>query len=180
MVGEQQIKKAYESILDNDFEKAIAWFEEAIVLEPDNAEYHYKLSITFARSNRLSKALSHARNAARLAPEQAAYTFHLQHLQAVELMERAEKHFDGRQEKLFMAVTLLKQAVALDPLAIEGFLLLGLAYARLADFPQAIQAVREVLKLDPQHEQARLLLIDLQKNVSQYMKTNSSSREGDQ
>ena len=58
MNGENQIQKAYESILGHDFEKAIEWFEKAIAEEPNNAAYHYKLSITFARSNKLIKPLS--------------------------------------------------------------------------------------------------------------------------
>ncbi|WP_230876148.1 tetratricopeptide repeat protein [Paenibacillus validus] len=60
MDGELAIKKAYESILNHDFEQAIGWFERAIALNPNNASYHYKLSITYARSNKLSKAIRHA------------------------------------------------------------------------------------------------------------------------
>jgi cytochrome c-type biogenesis protein CcmH/NrfG len=57
-----------------------------------------------------------------------------------------------------MAVELLKSAVALDPLQVNGFLMLALAYAGLEEYSQAISAIRELLWLDPHHEIGQHLL----------------------
>lgn len=162
MNGDQKIKKAYESILGHDFEQAIKWFEQAIQSEPNNAAYHYKLSITYARSNKLEKALKHAKNACELEPKKREYRFHLQHLQAKELIFRAEKYFDQTEIHLRKAITLLQQAISLDPLASEAFLLIGLAYAELNEYNEAVLAVKEVLKLDPQHDIADRMLKEYQ------------------
>ncbi|WP_077997230.1 tetratricopeptide repeat protein [Paenibacillus larvae] len=67
MNGEQEIQKAYQALLDNDFEQAIDCFEQAVRRDPLNADFHYKLSISCARSGKLKKALAHARDALRLA-----------------------------------------------------------------------------------------------------------------
>ncbi|MDT2191680.1 hypothetical protein [Paenibacillus larvae] len=57
MNGEQEIQKAYQALLDNDFEQAIDCFEQAVRRDPLNADFHYKLSISCARSGKLKKLL---------------------------------------------------------------------------------------------------------------------------
>lgn len=155
MNGKEQIQKAYESILDNDFEQAIRSFEEAIELEPDNAEYHYKLSITYARSGRLTQALKHAKTACDLAPNQDAYRYHYLHLTALAMVQQAEKLAEaGGRSRLRLAERLLKEAAAKDPLCLEAHLLLSAVYAELGKDELAVRSVQEVLKLNPHHEAA--------------------------
>jgi tetratricopeptide (TPR) repeat protein len=156
--GEQFVQRAYEAILQHDFEQAVSWFEQAIAAEPDNAAYHYKLSITYARNNRLEKAFVHARLAAKLDPNNPQYTYHLQNLRAKELVKQAETYFGKSPDQLYMAVELLKSAIMLDPLLVNGFLMLALAYAGLEEYAQAISAIRELLWLDPLHEIGQQLL----------------------
>lgn len=157
MNAEEKIKKAYASILGHDFEQAIEWFEEAIEDEPDNAAYHYKLSITYARSNKLTQALKHAQMACSL-NEQEEYCFHLQHLQSKELLFKAEKYFDQTEVHLREAVSLLEKAISLDPISLEAYLLKGMAYAELLEYDRAIKAIEEVMILDPQHSIGEKLL----------------------
>ncbi|MCZ8520507.1 MULTISPECIES: tetratricopeptide repeat protein [Paenibacillus] len=175
MDGETAIRKAYESILKHDFEQAVAWFEKAIALDPAHPAYHYKLSITYARSNKLEKAIEHAQQAVALDGHDEHYAFHLQHLQAKRLLFTAEKLFDEPEERLWMAVELLKQAVELDPLSVEGFLLLGMAYHRLGEYAHSLRSLKELLKLDPQHAIGRRLYADYEQKWKQYMK-NASPR----
>lgn len=176
MDGEEAIRQAYQAILNHDFAQAIAWFEQAITLEPTCASYHYKLSITYARSNKLSKATEHARKAVELAPGDEHYTFHYQHLQAKELLLQAERLFGDSDERLWLAVALLKQAVQLDPLALEGFLLLSVAYARLQEYSQAVVAVKELLKLDPNHSIGNRLLPEYEQKWKKYMHHQQETR----
>jgi tetratricopeptide (TPR) repeat protein len=167
--GEEAIKKAYDAILKHDFEQAIAWFEQAISIQPDCAAYHYKLSITYARSNKLEKAIEHARQAVMLEPSDEHYLFHYQHVQAKERIRQAEKLLEESENGHWMAIALLKQAVELDPLALEAFLLLGIAHAQLQEYSQAVQAIKEVLKLDPQHGLGNRLIADYQLKWKQYL-----------
>ncbi|MBD0380559.1 tetratricopeptide repeat protein [Paenibacillus sedimenti] len=156
MNGENQIQKAYESILGHDFEKAIEWFEKAIAAEPDNAAYHYKLSITYARSNKLQKAIDHASRALELEEGSEAYRYHLQVLRARELVELAQKQLNVESEHAERAIFLLKEAIALDPLSIEAYLILAEAFAHRKDYSRAYQTVTEAIRLEPHHELAKL------------------------
>lgn len=155
MNGENQIQKAYESILGHDFEKAIEWFEKAIAEEPNNAAYHYKLSITFARSNKLFKAIKHASMALELEKENEAYRYHLQVMHARELVEKAQKQLSTQSEHAERAIFLLKEAIVLDPLAIEAYLILGEAFALRKDYGRAYKTVIEAVRLEPHHELAK-------------------------
>ncbi|OAS14034.1 tetratricopeptide repeat protein [Paenibacillus oryzisoli] len=155
MNGENQIQKAYESILGHDFEGAIEWFEKAIAEEPNNAVYHHKLSITFARSNKLTKAVEHAARANELDPANEAFLFHLQVLNARELVEQASRQLTIQSDHAERAIFLLKEAIALDPLAIEAYLMLGEAFAMRKDYARAYQTVMEAVRLEPHHELAK-------------------------
>jgi len=173
--GGRLIQKAYEAILYQDFEQAMEWFEKAVETEPNNASFHYKLSITYARSNKLDRAIYHARKACELAGHQPQYQYHIQILQAKQLIRQAEKYIGDAEgdaaEPSFMAVALLKQAVALDPLAKEGYLMLGMAYAKLNDFPSALQVIRELLRLDPGHETGTQLLTEWEQKLKTYFQS---------
>nr|WP_028548638.1 tetratricopeptide repeat protein [Paenibacillus sp. UNC451MF] len=171
MNGKELIKKAYEAILNHDFELAVEWFEQAIAMEPDNASYHYRLSITYARNNKLSKAIEHASQAIRLDPEEDHFHYHLQHLRAKEIILKAENYIDDSGAQTWMAIALLKQAVALDSLSSEAYLMLGIAYSQVKEYSQAIQSIRELLKLDPQHEAGIELLEQYRNKLKHYMQS---------
>lgn len=155
MNGEDQIQKAYESILSQDFEKAIEWFEKAITAEPNNAAYHYKLSITYARSNKLSNAIEHASKSTQLEQDNQVYRYHLQVLHARELVDKARRQLSTQSEHAERAIFLLKEAIVLDPLAIEAYLILGEAFAFRKDYGRAYQTVMEAVRLEPNHELAK-------------------------
>lgn len=169
MNGEEGIRKAYESILNGDYEQAVAWFKRAIEAEPDNADYHYRLSITYARSNRLDKAIEHGMRAVRLAPDEQLYAFHLGHLKARDLICQAETLIGQEGTQLYLAVALLKEAISLDPLSVEAHLLLGLAYGGLQEYALGIQAFKEALRLDPHNVTAADLLKDYSMRWNEFM-----------
>lgn len=177
MDGREEIKKAYDSILKGDFEKAIAWFELAVAIEPDNAAYYYRLSITCARSNRLTRAIEYAQTAVRLEPGNESYRYHLHHLQARELAAKAEKCLEQGNDQCYLAVAFLKEAVVLDPLNAEAFLLLSIAHAELKDYSDAVRSVKEVLRLNPQHETAHKLLQDYTNRLNQFLTNNIRGNE---
>jgi Flp pilus assembly protein TadD len=158
MSGEQSIRRAYESLLEHDFEKAIAYFELAVREEPDNAAFRHRLSITYARSDKLAQALHHAETACRLDGSRAEYRHHLRHLRSKQCVQRAERLLDGRPDGAAQALPLLEEAVRLDPLSTEAHLLLSMVLLRLNRTDRAAAAAREAYRLDPQHEGVRKLL----------------------
>jgi len=153
-----RIQKAYESILSHDFERAIEWFERAVAEEPDNAAYHHSLSITYARSNKLAKAVAHAEEACRLEPEAVSYALHLNTLRSRQLLQEAEKKLHEDSPQPAEAARLLEQAVKMDALSVEALLMLGLAYGKLGRYKEAAETLGEALRLDPHHKEAAELL----------------------
>lgn len=161
MDGESSVKKAYEAILNGDFEEAVVRFEEAIALEPDNADTYYRCSITCARSGKWSKALHYASQAVELEPEQEEYSYHLQTVRSRQLVVEAEMLLAQKPEEQEQALAMLREAVRLDPLSMEALLMLGAAYASLNRFEEAAEPARAAVRLDPGHSAARRLLSDI-------------------
>jgi tetratricopeptide (TPR) repeat protein len=169
MDSEQKVQKAYECLLSHDFANAEKWFELAIEGDTQNASLHYKLSVTYARNNKLQKAVWHAELAVKLDYEEQLYRAHLQHLEARRLIVQAENYFDGTTESLYMVIYLLRHAVNLDPLAVQGYLLLSEAYAGLEDYHQAVQNAKEAVKLDPLDDFAIQQLERYKLKLEQYL-----------
>lgn len=169
MDSDQKVQKAYECLLSNDFASAEKWFELAIEGDPYNASLHYKLSVTYARNNKLHKGIVYAENAVNIDATNVLYTAHLQHLEARRLIVQAQSYFDGTTESLYNAIFLLRKAVNLDPLAIHGYLLLSEAYAGVEDYFLAVQNAKEALKLDPMAEYALQLHERYKLKLEQYL-----------
>lgn len=165
MDGESCIKKAYEAILDGDYEQAIGWFEEAIELEPDHASHHYKCSITCLRSGKTQKALYHAERAAALDPASDEFRFQLQTVQAKLLVREVEALLGKTPPETDRAIEKLKYAAMLDPLNVEVLLLLGATYASLKRYEEAAEYAQEAMKLDPHHSAAQRLLADVNRKM---------------
>ncbi|ANE47946.1 hypothetical protein SY83_18445 [Paenibacillus swuensis] len=159
MNGEDYVRKAYERIFHHDFEGAIEAFEKAVTLEPMNASYHYKLSITYSRSGKLAKAREHAMKAIELDSQHDEYLLQIQLLQAKDNVHLAERLVQSETPDLAEAARLLKQAIKLDPLSVEAYVLLAEVKYAQHDVRSAIHYAKEALKTDPANELASALLL---------------------
>lgn len=166
------VREAYRSILRSDFAEAIVNFEAAIAASPDDAEVRYRCSITYARSGMLDKALVHAQVAVRLEPDKPEYRLHLQHLQAMMHVQEAKRLIDDEDHNTrnpYHPITLLKEAISLDPLYGDAYVWLAIAHSRVNEHLQAMAALKEVIALHPDDSGLRELMIDLQKSIQSYM-----------
>ncbi|ETT44071.1 MULTISPECIES: tetratricopeptide repeat protein [unclassified Paenibacillus] len=166
------VKAAYRSILRSDFAEAIILFEAAIAASPDDAEVRYRCSITYARSGMLDKALEHAIAARRLDGTKPDYQLHLQHLQALKLVQEAKRLLEDEAADSvnpYHPITLLKEAVSLDPLYGDAYVWLAIAHSRMNEHLQAIAVLKEVMSLHPDDSGLRLLMKDLQKSLQHYI-----------
>ncbi|AIQ13483.1 tetratricopeptide repeat protein [Paenibacillus durus] len=166
------VKEAYRCILRSDFEEAIVCFEAAIAADPNDPEVRYRCSITYARSGKLEKAAEHARAAVKLDGAKPDYRLHLQHLQAMLHVQEAKRLLEeaiGYRSNPYRPVTLLKEAVKLDPLYGDAYVWLAIAYSRVNDPLAAIAAMKEVILLHPDDEGLKELMKDLQKSLQKYV-----------
>ncbi|MFD2672924.1 tetratricopeptide repeat protein [Marinicrinis sediminis] len=165
MNGEDMIKKAYEAILHHDFEQAIGWFEQAILLEPDHPGYHYKLSISYARSDRINQALQHARQAVELDSSHPEYHQHLQHVKARALVADAEELLSQSAEHATEAIRLLNEAIDADPLCSKAYLWKGAVYAAMQQYEMARQQYEEAVRMDPSSKKALEMIKHIQREL---------------
>ena len=174
MSSEEYVRKAYQCILQNDFEAAIRFFEKAIEADPHHPEVHYRCSVTYARSHKLDKALEHADQAVKLEPEKKVYQLHVQHLKAMKAVQQARRWLEGpngpETSDLYQAVQLLKEAIVLDPLYVEAMIWLALAYGQLNEYSLAIATIKEAILLHPEDDQLTRLLEKLKLELHDYMK----------
>lgn len=158
MDGETCLRQAYDAIFHGDFESAIYYFQQAIGFEPENADYHYRGSVTCARSGKLALALSYAHRAVELNPNDITYQLNLRTLMARQNVVEARALLSLPNPELTRSLQLLKEAVQYDPLSAEAKLLLGILYRMKRDYRSALESLRDALLLEPQLEEAKRLL----------------------
>lgn len=166
------VKEAYRAILRSDFAEAITCFEAAIAASPDDAEVRYRCSITYARSGMLEKALEHALAAVKLDGGKPEYRLHLQHLQALQLVQEAKRLLEDEKPGTgnpYHPITLLKEAINLDPLYGDAYVWLAIGHSRMNEHLQAIAAMKEVIALHPDDSGLRQIMKDLQKSLQKYI-----------
>ncbi|WP_336771877.1 tetratricopeptide repeat protein [Paenibacillus sp. MMO-58] len=161
MDGESFVKKAYEFILNSDFEQAIYWFEQAIAAEPLNASYQHICAVSCARSGKWTKAHQYAKQAVELDGNHPEYQYHLQTIESRLLVAAAEQKLAEEPSQYTDAIPLLQQAADLDPLSFEAFYLLALTYSEMGRFEDSVINAREAIRLDPGHSAARRLFADV-------------------
>ena len=76
--GRDYLEEANYAIFQNDSESAIEAFKKAIELEPTNASYYYKLSITYSRNKDMKNALDAAKKEVDLQHNNQNFLYHLQ------------------------------------------------------------------------------------------------------
>ncbi|MFB9275244.1 tetratricopeptide repeat protein [Cohnella cellulosilytica] len=172
--GETCIRSAYDAIFQGDFEAAVQWFGQAIELEPDNAEYYFRGSITCARSGKHAQAMDYAKKAADLDPEEPSYRLHLRMLQARERFAEARWLLSQPEPDVGRSVVLLREAVQLDPLSAQAKLLLGIAYRAQRQYDLALDSLRDALQLDPSLGEARKWLGEIRAERRRLLKQQYS------
>lgn len=152
------------------FEEAVAEFEEALQLDPDDAETHYNLGLAYEALGKIDEAIAEYQEAIRLDPDLAeahnglgnAYSDQgrldeaiAEYEEAIRLdPDLADAHFNlghafmdqGEYEK---ALTAYQKAVRLEPDDAETRHNVGVAYAKLGLIDEAIAAWEEAIEVNP-------------------------------
>lgn len=146
------LRRGVEAYKKNRDAEAVAAFEQAVRLEPDLAEAHYRLGLAYAVTGRKDEAKKSYETAVK------AYK---KTLQRDSKNERAHYHLGLVYGKLFKpdeAVKELKEAARLNSDDYNIYYELGLAHTKLAQYKEAVDALNKALELNPDDFRATDLL----------------------
>ncbi len=130
------------------WDKAIAWFEKALTIEPNSAYFHHHLANAFKNSGNLESALSHYQTALYWSPEYAEA-----HNNLAGLFYRLNKFPQAQQHYV--------QAIHLKPDYLEAQFNLALLFFAQKKNSAAITQFNKVLSLYPNTIQAHWQLANI-------------------
>jgi tetratricopeptide (TPR) repeat protein len=86
--ADQFYNKAMSLLSQNKLEESIAYFEQALKIDPDHVSSHNNLGITLARLGKLDRAIEHFKTAIRLRPDNRMYRQNLARAEALKDKEK--------------------------------------------------------------------------------------------
>jgi len=163
--------------------EAMAWIEEALRIDPNNAETHNNLGVVLDNAGRTPEAISQFEEAARIEPDYADAHNNLgialdkvgripeaiaQFEEAVRRKpDYADAHYNlgtilGHTGRIPEAIAQLEETVRLKPDFAEAHNNLGIALYKAGRVPEAMAQCEEALRLKPDFTGARATLQQLQ------------------
>ena len=169
------INEGTELLATGRVDEAVAKFQSALQLTPEDEDVHYDLAIAFARLGKTAEAIHHYEEALRLFPDYVEAHNNLGNLLLKQAkLDEAGQHFRaaaklapdnaiahngigivlGRQGKPGEAIAEFLEAVRLDPQYVEGRFNLGNTYLMQKNGDAAAEQFTEILKINPTFELA--------------------------
>lgn len=157
-------------------DEAIASYNQALKVEPDNPTARNSLAAAFLMNDRVSDAIEQLRQTLRIDPSYWNAHYNLARaLAATGNLSEAVTEYNiflrakpndapaqaglgtiyFKQRKFPEALTYFRQAAALDPTSADIQVNLGTILAITGDLPAAITAFEQALRIDPDHQAAR-------------------------
>ena len=162
-----------------DYRKAIDLYEQACLLDPDQADVHEGLATAYFMSGEYAPAVDHFIRVTRLDPRRglafvnlgAVYNRMGEYAKAIEVLRRgvsidrkcAEGYYNlgiahRKLQQYDLAVPAYREAIRMDPLMAEAYQNLGNVYVELGNLQQAIAQYKKALDIRPTFERARKAL----------------------
>ena len=159
------------------FDQAIALFEQAQQIDPDDADLHEAFATTYVLAGNIDAAIEQFKRVTLLDPRRSSTYVNLGALynrrgefqKAVEACRRAvqldKKSFDGyynlgiahrKLNQLALAVPAYREAVRINPQLIVGHQNLGNVFLEMGNAREAISHFKQALAIDPEFSKAKV------------------------
>ncbi len=127
------------------FDEAVAHYEKALEIRPDDAEAHNNLGLALAGCGQIDEAIDHYQKALAIEPDRVEAHYNL----GLALM---------RREQFEEAIAHYRRAVEIKPGYIDARYMLGNALARQGMYEDATDQFRRVLDVKPNYAEAHYYL----------------------
>lgn len=170
-------EKARTLLREGQYQPAAVAFEEALLLNPDDADMHEELAMAHFMLGAFESAVRHLQQTTRLDPKRATALINLgavynrmgDYTKAVDALRRGIQ-FDRRSSEAYynlgfayrrskqwaLAIPAYREAIRLDPQLAEAYQNLGTVYLEMNNVQQALANFRKALELRPNFEKARV------------------------
>ena len=151
-----RLGRYFESV-QNDFRRALEFFEKAVALSPDHTESVYHQGYCLEALEREGEALRSYQAAAHLSEKNKdRFSWPYQAIARLLLDENVEQALDWA-----------RKAVELQPELDANHLVLAKIYERLGNVTKAMEELQETVRLNPGHTGAHYMLFKLYKKLGQ-------------
>lgn len=131
------VAEAKLQLKQRNFDQAIALFEKAERIDPDDADMHEAFATAYVLAGKIDAAIEQFKRVALLDPRRSKTFVNLGALY-------------NRQGEFQKAVEACRKAVSLDKRSADGYYNLGIAYRKLHQLAMAVPAYREAVRINPQ------------------------------
>ncbi|GAB3646313.1 hypothetical protein GCM10028791_06280 [Echinicola sediminis] len=121
--------------MENDFEGAVDFYNEALQLDPDYSDAYYNKGVAYSHLSKLDQAISNFSKAIELNKEYADAFY-----------QRSLAYLDNGEN--YKALSDAEQLTALHPDGFKGYFLKGLVLEQLQRYPEAQVAFTEAINRD--------------------------------
>lgn len=160
-IAKKYVHSAYKAIFQQDYVKAIKYFQQAIHCEPNNHSLYYKLAITYNRNRQFLDAFEAICQAILLEEKESYALFARTLFVKVKLQEL--KNDLGNGYSIKQALAECEVLLELDPHSIELHWLLAQLYLMINKTTKAsfhLDALQKLAPLEDWNEKANLLRSD--------------------
>ncbi|OGC04234.1 hypothetical protein A2276_06500 [candidate division WOR-1 bacterium RIFOXYA12_FULL_43_27] len=146
---------AYQAFTEGDYDRAIVYYSEVVILDPNDADAYYWLAKAYQQVGEEQEVIKALKTALAIDP---------QHSGANWMAGRVAKDDFSkgiallRMKKYQEAAEAIENASSLRPGSISYWMQLGKIYGLLGDTDAASEAWKQVLLIDPDNQQAHALL----------------------
>ena len=163
-----ELKRMFEEgkrlVAANDYNGAIAIYEQAARIEPKNAKIHSGIGYLQAQQGNFQPALASYRRAIAINPNNSDFHYAMGYIKAN--LGETNKAKDS-----------YRRAIQLNRNNLNAYLGLGITQARLGDFTAANWAYEEAIKLDPNNAQTYEFMAAMYKQRRQTAQANKVLRK---
>ncbi|MDP6397167.1 MAG: tetratricopeptide repeat protein [Candidatus Marinimicrobia bacterium] len=149
-----------------DYDIAIQFYENAIVLKPDYADAYINLGVAYDEQENYDKAIEAYKKVIEIDPDYALAYYNLG------LAYDEQDNYDK-------AIQSYEKAIEVDPDYAKAYNNLGLAYKKQDNYDKAIQSYEKAIEVDPDCAEAYINLRVAYKKQDESRATSSAAKKSD-